>query len=85
MLKTGDRLRIDLKARSVNVLINEAELERRREILKAQGGYAYPESQTPWQVIHRAYVGQLATGAVLENAVDFQKLAQTAKVPRHSH
>jgi dihydroxy-acid dehydratase len=35
--------------------------------------------------MQRAAVGQLETGAVLEKAVKYQRLAQTFGVPRHNH
>ncbi|WP_304278640.1 hypothetical protein, partial [Caulobacter segnis] len=43
------------------------------------------ESQTPWQEIQRAVVGQLETGAVLEPAVKYQRIAQTKGLPRDNH
>ena len=51
----------------------------------AAGGYAYPESQTPWQEMQRAVVGQMETGAVLEPAVKYQRVAQSMGVPRDNH
>ena len=85
LLKTGDRIRIDLRRGSADMLVPEEELARRRLALEAAGGYPYPESQTPWQELQRDSVGQLQTGAVLEPAVKYQRLAQTFGVPRHSH
>ena len=85
LLRSGDRVRIDLRAGTANVLLSDAELEARRRDLAAAGGFQYPASQTPWQEIQRANVGQLQTGAVLENAVKYQRLAQTVGVPRHNH
>ncbi len=85
LLRTGDRVRIDLKRNSANMLVAEEELEARRQALAAAGGYAYPPSQTPWQEIQRAYVGQLETGAVLEPAVRYQRIAQTMGMPRDNH
>ena len=85
LLKTGDRIRIDLRRGSADMLVPEDELARRRQPLEAAGGYPYPESQTPWQELQRDNVGQLQTGAVLEPAVKYQRLAQTFGVPRHSH
>ena len=85
LLRTGDRVRIDLKCNSANMLVAEEELEARRQALAAAGGYAYPPSQTPWQEIQRAYVGQLETGAVLEPAVLYQRIAQTMGMPRDNH
>ncbi|WP_428332757.1 IlvD/Edd family dehydratase [Novosphingobium sp.] len=85
LLRTGDRVRIDLRKGTVNVLIDDAELADRRAALKAAGGYAYPASQTPWQEIQRALVGQLDTGAILEGAEKYQRIAQTMGVPRDNH
>ena len=85
LLKTGDRVRMDLEARTVNVLIPEEELEARRAALRAEGGYAYPASQTPWQEIQRGLVGQLDKGAILEGAEKFQRIAQTQGLPRDNH
>ncbi len=53
--------------------------------LEAQGGYAYPPSQTPWQEIQRSLVGQLASGAILEGSEKFQRIAQTSGIPRDNH
>ena len=85
LLQTGDRVRIDLRQGTVNVLISDADLAARRAALKAAGGYAYPPSQTPWQEIQRAVVGQLNTGAILEGAEKFQRIAQTMGLPRDNH
>jgi dihydroxy-acid dehydratase len=85
LLVSGDRVRIDLKRGTVDVLIDGAELARRRSALEAVGGYAYPPSQTPWQSIQRSIVGQLETGAILEGAEAFQRIAQTRGLPRDNH
>ncbi len=85
LLRTGDMVRIDLNEGSANILIDDRELAARRQALEAAGGYAYPDSQTPWQEIQRAYVGQLETGAVLEPAVNYQRIAQTKGIPRDNH
>jgi len=85
LLRTGDRVRIDLKRNSADMLVPEDELERRRQELAAEGGYHYPDHQTPWQEIQRSLVGQLETGAVLEPAVRYQRIAQTKGVPRDNH
>ena len=63
----------------------EAELAERRAALEAAGGYPYPASQTPWQEIQRALVGQLDTGAILEGAEKYQRIAQTMGLPRDNH
>ncbi|MFV3126005.1 IlvD/Edd family dehydratase [Niveispirillum sp. KHB5.9] len=85
ILRTGDRLRIDLKNGTADILIPAAEIAERRAALEAAGGYAYPASQTPWQEIQRRMVGQLGDGAVLEPAVQFQRIAETYGVPRDNH
>ena len=85
LLKTGDRVRIDLRKGSADVLIADEELAERRAALAAAGGYAYPASQTPWQAIQRSLVGQLQSGAILEGAEQFQRIAQTRGLPRDSH
>ena len=85
LLKSGDRVRIDLKVGTVNVLIGEDEIEARRKALTAAGGYAIPPSQTPWQEIQRAQVGQLESGAIMEGAEAFQRIAQTRGLPRDNH
>ena len=85
LLKTGDRVRIDLRRGEANMLVAAEEIQRRRAELTEAGGYAYPASQTPWQAMQRADVGQAETGAVLEGAVGFQRLAQTQGLPRHNH
>jgi dihydroxy-acid dehydratase len=84
LLQTGDRVRIDLRKGSANILISKAELARRRAKLERQGGFPYPKSQTPWQEIQRAMVDQLADGMVLKPAVKYQRIAQKS-VPRDNH
>ena len=85
ILKTGDRVRIDLARGRADMLVDEPELAARRAALEAAGGYAYPESQTPWQEMQRAAVSPLETGAVLEPAVKYQRIAQTRGLPRDNH
>ncbi len=85
IVRTGDRLRIDLNQRTVTLNVTAAEIDRRRAELAAAGGYAYPESATPWQDIQRALVGQLETGAILEGAEKYQRIAQNRPLPRNSH
>ncbi|TPG42521.1 dihydroxy-acid dehydratase [Sphingomonas koreensis] len=85
LLRSADRVRIDLRKGEANILVSPEELAERRKALEAAGGYRYPASQTPWQEMQRAVSGQLDTGAVLEPAVKYQRIAQTVGVPRHSH
>jgi dihydroxy-acid dehydratase len=85
LLQTGDRLRVDLNKAEVNILIDDAELNARKETLIAEGGYPYPESQTPWQEIQRGIVDQFDEGMVLKNATKYKTIAQTRGLPRDSH
>jgi dihydroxy-acid dehydratase len=85
VLRTGDRVRVDLRKRQVNVLLSGAEMSERRQALATAGGYRYPASQTPWQEMQRTAVGQFEGGAVLESAVKYQKIARSKGLPRHNH
>ncbi len=78
-------MRIDLGKRSANILISDAELEKRRAALKAAGGYKYPDHQTPWQEIQRGMVDELSNGMVLKPAVKYQRIAETKGIPRDNH
>lgn len=81
LLRTGDRVRIDLNARRVDMIVPDEELTRRRtETPKTP----HPPHQTPWQELYRANVGQLSTGGCFDFAVDYQKIAHKF-TPRHSH
>jgi dihydroxy-acid dehydratase len=84
LLKTGDRVRIDLNKGAANILVSDAELSERRADLNRHGGYHYPASQTPWQEIQRDLVDQLADGMVLKPAVKYQRVAENG-VPRDNH
>jgi dihydroxy-acid dehydratase len=84
LLKTGDRVRIDLNKGTADMLVSKQELAKRRKALEKAGGYKYPASQTPWQEIQRGLVDQLADGMVLKPAVKYQRVAQTS-VPRDNH
>jgi dihydroxy-acid dehydratase len=85
LLKTGDRVRIDLKKGEANILISPAELAERRAALEKAGGYQFPKSQTPWQEIQRGLIEQFDEGMVLKPAVKYQRVAQTGGVPRDNH
>ena len=84
LLRTGDRVRIDLNKGTVDMLVAATALAERGAALKQNGGYDYPASQTPWQEIQRAMVDQLGAGMVLVPAVKYQRVAQTY-VPRDNH
>ena len=85
LLASGDRVRVDLLRGRVDVLLDDAELVRRRARLDARGGFGYPTSQTPWQALQRATVGQLGDGAVLELAVEYQRIVASRGTPRDNH
>ncbi|MBK5933685.1 dihydroxy-acid dehydratase [Rhodovulum imhoffii] len=78
-LKTGDRVRLDLNASTMDALVDEAEWQARIDAWQA------PEirSQTPWQEIYRTHVGQLADGGCLELATAYQKVGRD--LPRDNH
>ncbi|HUG62265.1 MAG TPA: IlvD/Edd family dehydratase [Methylomirabilota bacterium] len=79
LLKTGDRLRIDLNTGQANALVDEGEWAARREAFTPN----FPASQTPWQELYRATVGQQAEGSVLELAVKYRNVGDI--VPRDNH
>ena len=85
ILRTGDRVRIDLNKRSANMLLTDEELNARRAALQGQGGFQYAGNQTPWQEIQRAMVDQFDEGMVLKPAVKYQRVAQSMGVPRDNH
>lgn len=85
LLKTDDRVRIDLRKGTANILIPDEELAQRRRDLEAAGGFKIAESQTPWQEIQRGIVGQFDTGMVLEPAVKYQDVAHKRGLPRDNH
>ena len=85
LLRTGDRVRIDLGKGTADMLVPEEELAERRAALEAAGGYPYPPSQTPWQEIYRERVTQLESGGILAGADKYQRIAQTMGLPRDNH
>ena len=85
LLCSGDRVRVDLRLRRVDVLLSVEELSKRRHKFEASGSYHYAESQTPWQAIQRGLVGQLDSGAILEGSEVFQRIVQVHGLPRDSH
>jgi dihydroxy-acid dehydratase len=81
ILKTGDRIRIDLNKRSVDVLLPPGELEAR----KAAWTPPKLNSMTPWEEIYRSMVGQMGTGACLEPATLFLNVIETRGESRNNH
>ena len=80
ILKTGDKIRIDLNKGSADILISKEEIAKRRASLKE----VIAPNQTPWQEIFRSMTDQLSEGMVLKPAVKFQDVAHKF-VPRDSH
>ena len=85
LLKTGDRVRIDLRKGTADILISDEELAKRRAALNGNGGYHFPKHQTPWQEIQRGMVDQFDQGMVLKPAVKYQDVAHTRGMPRDNH
>jgi dihydroxy-acid dehydratase len=81
LLKTGDRVRIDLNKNKVDVLIPDAELAARR------AAWTKPEldNKTPWEMIYRGMVGDLGRGACLEPAVEFIDVIERRGESRNNH
>ncbi len=79
LLQTGDIVRLDLNACTLNVMVSDEELEERRK------AWTPPViiNQTPWQQIYREHVGQLADGGCLELATSYQKIHKV--LARDSH
>ena len=81
LLKTGDRIRIDIDKRRADILISDTEYAKRKKAWRAPK----LDSQTPWQELQRMHVGQLSTGACLDFAVSYQRIAITKGIPRDNH
>ena len=79
ILRTGDLIRVDLNASTIDMLVPEEELRAR------QAAYEPPslDHHTPWQEIYRAHVGSLDTGGVFEMATKYQDVKRY--IPRESH
>ncbi|MGB0809647.1 MAG: dihydroxy-acid dehydratase, partial [Candidatus Puniceispirillaceae bacterium] len=85
LLRSGDRIRIDMNKCTADILISDDELVARRDELAAQGGFASPESQSPWQQYFREMVQPFSEGMVLRDAPDYKSIARTKGVPRDNH
>ena len=81
LLKTGDRIRIDLNTRKVDVLLPEGELSSRRAAWRP----AVLQNKTPWEEIYRSMVGQMGTGACLEPATLYLNIVETRGESRNNH
>ncbi|TNB49237.1 dihydroxy-acid dehydratase family protein [Martelella lutilitoris] len=78
-LRTGDIIRIDFNAGHCDMLVDDAEIARR----KAEGIPEVPPDATPWQRIYRNSVTQIDEGATLSGADTFRDIA--SRPPRHNH
>ena len=81
LVRSGDRIRIDLGRRVADLLVDDTVLEERRKEPSPQ----HPENQTPWQELYRANVGQLSTGGCFDFATCYRQILKTKGEPRDSH
>ena len=83
LVQTGDRVRIDLRKCTADILIDDATLKARRNALPDRP--FSPESQSPWQEIFREKVEPFSKGMVLRGAPEYQDISRTKGVPRDNH
>ena len=81
IIKTGDKLCIDLNKRRVDLLISKKEFQNRRKKRKIKKLI----NQTPWQEISRDYVGQLEDGACIQSREIYLDISEKKGIPRNSH
>ena len=81
IVKTGDKMTIDLNKRRVDLLISQLEFKKRRKNKKS----FKPNNQTPWQEIFRNTVGQLEDGACINSRGKYLDVSHTKGLPRDSH
>jgi len=84
LVQNNDIVRIDLKNGTVNMLVSEAELDKRRTALTASGGFPIPESHTPWQQYFREMVQPFSQGMTLRDAPNYRDVGYKYK-PRNNH
>jgi dihydroxy-acid dehydratase len=82
LVRTGDRVRIDLNACTANMLVPEEELARRRAALPERP--FTPESQSPWQEIFREKVRPFSEGMTIRGAEEYRDIAHRF-MPRDNH
>lgn len=85
LLRSGDRLRIDMNNFTADILISDEEMEARKKELQEAGGYPSPESQSPWQQYFREMVMPFSEGMVLRDAPNYRSIARTKGIPRDNH
>jgi len=81
IVKTGDKMKIDLNKRRVDLLISQSEFKKRRKnkkLFKAN-------NQTPWQEIFRNTVSQLEDGACIKSRGTYLDISNKKGLPRNSH
>ncbi len=78
-IRSGDRIRIDLNQGRCDMLVSDEEITRR----KSEGIPAVPADATPWQMLYRQTVTQLADGATIKGAETFRQISK--RPPRHNH
>ena len=81
IVKTGDKLRIDLNKSRVDLMISSVEFKKRRKQKKIPKF----ENQTPWQEIARDTVGQLEDGACMNLNGVYLDIVNKKGPPRNSH
>ena len=81
IVKTGDKLRIDLNKKRVDLLISPTEFKKRRKEKKIPK----LKNQTPWQEISRKTVGQLEDGACMNLNGVYVDIVNKKGPPRNSH
>ena len=81
IVKTGDKMKIDLNKRRVDLIINKLEFKKRRKNKKR---FKF-KNQTPWQEIFRDTVGQLEDGACIKSREMYLDVSNTKGLPRNSH
>ena len=81
IIKTGDKIKVDLRKRRVDVLISNNEIRKRRQRKKINK----LNNQTPWQELSRLTVGQLEDGACINTKSMYTDIALKKGTPRHSH
>ena len=83
LVQTGDRVRIDLRKCTADIVIDDATLEARRNALPERP--FSPDSQSPWQEIFREKVEPFSKGMVLRGASEYQDISRTKGIPRDNH
>jgi dihydroxy-acid dehydratase len=79
LLRTGDRVRLDIPRRRLDAVVPDDEWAARR------AAWTSPElvNETPWQELYRRNVGQLAEGGCLEFATGYHRTSRI--LPRDNH